>query len=138
MKLQTEDVRIQTSSGESMAAYLARPEGSERLPAVLVFMEIFGVNDHIRDVTRRIASEGYVALAPDYFHRTGPGIQLDYDEAGMAEGMSHLQQLKASEMIADARDAIALLRGRSDVVGDRIGAVGFCIGGHMAYLAACE
>jgi carboxymethylenebutenolidase len=101
-------------------------------------MEIFGVNDHIRDVTRRVAAEGYVALAPDYFHRTGPGIQLGYDDEGMAEGMKHLGQLQANQMIADARDAIGFLRARGDVVGNRIGAMGFCIGGHMTYLTACE
>ena len=138
MSVQTEEIQITTSAGETMGGYLARPEGAGPLPAVLVYMEIFGVNDHIRDVTRRVAAEGYVALAPDYFHRTGAGIQLAYDEAGMAEGMGHLAQLKADQMIADARDAIATLQGRSDVVGDRIGAMGFCIGGHMTYLTACE
>ena len=50
-------------------------------------MEIFGVNAHIRDVTERVAREGYVALAPDFFHRTAPGIEFGYDEAGMADGI---------------------------------------------------
>ncbi len=136
--VQTESLTITTSAGESMNAYLARPEGGGARPAVLVFMEIFGINDHIRDVTRRVAAEGYVALAPDYFHRTGPGIELGYDDDGMAEGMKHLGQLQADQMIADARDAIATLRARDDVDGDHIGAMGFCIGGHMTYLTACE
>ena len=121
-----------------MGGYLARPEGGETLPAVVVFMEIFGVNSHIRDVTARIAGGGYVALAPDYFHRTGPGVELDYDDAGMAEGMKLLGALEADEMVADCQAALSFLRGRNDVRGDRIGAVGFCIGGHMTYLAACE
>ena len=138
MSVKTEELEITTSAGERMGAYLARPEGDAVLPAVLVFMEIFGVNGHIRDVTRRVAAEGYVALAPDYFHRTGPGIQLGYDDAGMAEGIEHLSKLQADQMISDARDAISTLRDRADVVGDRIGAMGFCIGGHMTYLAACE
>lgn len=138
MSVQTEEIQIETQDGGTMAAYVARPEGDARCPAVLVFMEIFGVNDHIQDVTRRVAAEGYVAMAPDYFHRTGPGIQLAYDDAGMAEGMGHLGQLQADQMIADARDSLAYLRGRSDVDGDHIGAMGFCIGGHMTYLTACE
>ena len=138
MSIETEDVQITTSKGETMGAYLARPEGDGPHPAVIVYMEIFGVNDHIRDVTRRVAEEGYVALAPDYFHRTGAGMQLAYDDAGMAEGMKHLGQLDADQMIADAKDALAYLRSRSDVIGDRIGAMGFCIGGHMTYLTACE
>ena len=49
-------------------------------------MEIFGINSHIRDVAERVAREGYVALAPDFFHRTAPGIEYGYDEAGMAVG----------------------------------------------------
>jgi carboxymethylenebutenolidase len=137
MSLKTEDVQITTTNGETMGAYLARPEGDGSLPAVIVYMEIFGVNDHIREVTRRVAEEGYVAIAPDYFHRTAPGIQLEYNEAGMAEGMKQLGPLAADQMIADAKDTIAYLRGRSDVIGDRIGAMGFCIGGHMTYLTAC-
>jgi len=138
MSVQTEDIQITTSNGETMGGYLALPEGDGPHPAVLVFMEIFGINDHIRDVTRRVAAEGYVALAPDYFHRTGPGIQLAYDDAGMARGMELLGALVANEMISDARDAIAFLRSRDDVVGAKIGAMGFCIGGHMTYLTACE
>lgn len=138
MSVRTENVEITTSSGETMRAFLARPEGDGPWPAVIVYMEIFGVNDHIRDVTRRVAEEGYLAVAPDYFHRTGPGIELGYDDAGMAEGMKHLGQLQADQMIADARDTLAWLRSRDDVVGARIGAMGFCIGGHMTYLTACE
>jgi len=64
MSLTTENVQITTSKGAKMGAYLARPSAPGRLPAVIVFMEIFGVNDHIRDVTRRVAAEGYVAIAP--------------------------------------------------------------------------
>jgi carboxymethylenebutenolidase len=136
VKIRTERVQIAQESG-AFGAYVARPEGGERLPAVIVYMEIFGVNSHIRDVTERVAREGYVAIAPDYFHRTGPGIELGYDEKGMGEGMKHLGQLKADQMIVDARATLAYLRGRPDVRGDRIGALGFCIGGHMTYLTAC-
>jgi carboxymethylenebutenolidase len=136
--IRTERVSIPLADGGTMGGYLARPEGTAVLPAVIVYMEIFGVNGHIREVTERVAGEGYVALAPDYFHRTGPGIELGYDDAGMAEGMRHLGQLDADQMIADAKGALAFLRARSDVRGDRIGAMGFCIGGHMTYLTACE
>ena len=137
MVVQGEFIDIPTSDGTQMRGYLARPEGSEILPGVVVFMEIFGINSHIRDVTERIAAEGFVALAPDYFNRTGAGIELGYDDSGMAEGMKHLGQLDADQMIADARATIALLESRDDVGGAGIGAMGFCIGGHMAYLTAC-
>jgi carboxymethylenebutenolidase len=138
MEIVTERVRIPLSGGGEMGGYLARPKDGGPRPAVLVFMEIFGVNGHIRDVTERVAREGYVALAPDYFHRTGPGVEYGYDEKGLAAGMQLLFALKAEEMISDAKTAIAFLRGRKDVRGDRLGAMGFCIGGHMTYLTACE
>jgi carboxymethylenebutenolidase len=138
MEITTERVEIPLEGGGNAGGYLARPADGERQPAVLVFMEIFGVNGHIRDVTERVAREGYVALAPDYFHRTGPGVEYGYDDDGMEKGMVLLGHLKADEMISDSRDAIAYLRGRDDVRGDRIGAIGFCIGGHMTYLTACE
>ncbi|MBK7947480.1 MAG: dienelactone hydrolase family protein [Deltaproteobacteria bacterium] len=138
MSIQTEELQITTQSGAKMGAYLAGPDSPGRKPAVLVFMEIFGVNDHIRDVTRRVAAEGYVAIAPDYFFRSAPGVQLGYDEQGMNTGIANLMKLEADEMISDARDTLAYLRGRSDVEGTKIGAMGFCIGGHMTYLVACE
>ena len=86
MDITTERVRIPVGRGE-MGGYLARPKDGGSRAAVLVFMEIFGINSHIRDVTERVAREGYVALAPDYFHRTGPGVEYGYDEKGMAGGM---------------------------------------------------
>jgi carboxymethylenebutenolidase len=138
MEIQTERVEIPLPDGGSMGGYLARPAEGGPHPAVLVFMEIFGINSHIRDVTERVAREGYVALAPDFFHRTGPGVEYGYDEDGFAKGMELLNALVADEMIADSRAALDALRGRDDVVGDRIGCMGFCIGGHMAYLTACE
>lgn len=138
MSITTEQIQIPTSKGAKMGAYLARPAAPGRLPAVMVFMEIFGVNDHIRDVTRRVAAEGYVAIAPDYFHRTAPGLELGYDAKGMETGIGNLMKLTADEMLSDAKDTLAYLRSRPDVSGDKIGAMGFCIGGHMTYLVACE
>lgn len=138
MSITTERVEIPIQGGGTMGGYLAVPDSPGPHPAVIVYMEIFGVNGHIRDITERVAREGYLALAPDYFHRTAPGMELGYDDAGMDEGMKHLNQLAADQMIADANDTVAFLRGRSDVRGDKIGAMGFCIGGHMTYLTACE
>lgn len=135
-EIRTEKIEIAVGDA-SMGAYVARPDDDVVRPAVIVFMEIFGVNSHIREVTERVAREGYVAIAPDYFHRSGAGMELAYDEAGMAEGMGHLGQLAADTMIADARATIAALRARSDVSA-KIGCMGFCIGGHMTYLTAAE
>ena len=138
MAIATERVEIPLAGGGRMGGYLARPEAAGPHPAVMVFMEIFGINSHIRDVTERLAQEGYVALAPDYFHRTGPGVEFGYDEDGMEKGFALLNQLKSDEVVSDAQAAIDYLRGRDDVRGDRIGCMGFCIGGHVTYLTACE
>ena len=136
MALKTEHITIPVD-GANMPAYVARPEGDEKLPAVIVWMEIFGVNSHIRDVTERVAAEGYVACAPNFFHRVAPDLELGYDEQGMETGIGHMMKLTADNMIADQKAAIAYLRGRGDVTG-KIGVMGFCIGGHMTYLTACE
>ena len=77
MEITTESIHINVDA-QTMNGYMARPADSTPRPAVLVFMEIFGVNSHIRDVTGRVAKEGYVALAPDFFSSDRPrgGIRL--------------------------------------------------------------
>src|SRR3990172_9918890 len=97
MKIQTERVQIPLAGGGRMGGYLARPETGGPHPAVLVFMEIFGVNSHIRDVTERVAREGYAALAPDYFHRTGPGAEYGYDDPGLAGRRGALEAPQAGQ-----------------------------------------
>ncbi len=136
MEIRSERVQIPVGGG-TMGGYLVRPADSTPRPGVIVYMEIFGVNAHIRDVADRVAREGYAVLAPDFFHRTHPGIELGYDEAGMGTGMKGLMALDADSMVADAQAALAFLRKQPNVTG-KVGAMGFCIGGHMTYLTACE
>ncbi len=136
MEIRSERVQIPVGSAR-MGGYLVRPDDSTPRAGVIVYMEIFGVNAHIREVADRVAREGYVALAPDFFHRTHPGIELGYDEAGMATGMKGLMALDADTMIEDARASVAFLRKQPGVTA-KVGAMGFCIGGHMTYLTACE
>lgn len=136
MEIRSERVQIPVGDGK-MGGVLIRPADAAPRAGVIVWMEIFGVNSHIREVTERVAREGYVALAPDFFHRTHPGIELGYDEAGMATGMKGLMALDADNMVADAKAAVAFLRKQPGATG-KVGAMGFCIGGHMTYLTACE
>ena len=79
-KLKTENVTLQAADGTSMNAYVATPSEGGKLPGLLIFQEAFGVNPHIRDVTERFARAGYVAIAPELFHRTGPGFQGTYTD----------------------------------------------------------
>jgi carboxymethylenebutenolidase len=133
--MHTEKLQIQVG-GETMGAYLALPDGAGPHPAVIVFQEIFGVNSHIRDVTERVAKLGYVAIAPDYHHRSAPGQELKYDQEGMQKGMPLIGKLVQANVIADIEATLATLAARNDVRHDRTGCIGFCIGGHVAYLAA--
>ncbi len=80
MKIATQRVTLQVADGTSMNAYTARPAEEGKFPGILVFQEAFGVNAHIRDITERIAREGYVAIAPELFHRTAPGFEGSYTD----------------------------------------------------------
>lgn len=137
MQITSERISIDVAGAE-MGAYVAKPQGDGRWPGVVLFMEIFGINEHIRSVADRVAAEGYVVLAPDLFHRTDPGIELGYDEKGLTAGIGLMSQVKASEALADVAAALETLEARGDVAGKGIGAMGFCFGGHVAYLTACE
>jgi dienelactone hydrolase len=129
-------VQTQTIEVDGVPAYVARPAGDAAAPAVLVIQEAFGLNDHIRDVTRRVATEGYVALAPDLYWRGGKGRAVGYDQLPQAIGL--MQSLKDPEIVADLSRTIGWLEKQPFVRADRIGITGFCMGGRVSYLAACE
>ena len=137
MQVVHERVKVPVGS-LSMPAYVARPTAPGTYPAVIVFQEIFGVNHHIRSVADRVAAEGYVALAPEVFYRTAPGLELKYDADGLQRGIELMGKVTATEAIADVAGALAYLKGRPEVGGRGIGAMGFCFGGHLTYLSACE
>jgi carboxymethylenebutenolidase len=128
-------VTIPTPDGP-MDAYLARPDGKGPLPGVVVVQEAFGVNDHIRDVCRRFADAGYVALAPEIFHRQGAGIDIPYGD--MPPAMAQLALLTNDGIEVDLAAAFDHLRGEADVDTWRVGLVGFCVGGFAAFLGACR
>jgi carboxymethylenebutenolidase len=116
-------------------AFVACPKTGGPFPGVLVFQEIFGVNSHIRDVCARVAAHGYVAIAPDLFHRTARRFEAGYDAKGVALGRRHKEAATRDGVLADARVCIAALQGRADFSG-AIGCVGFCFGGLAAFMAA--
>ena len=107
-----------------MKAYLARPTGSARLPAVIVIHQNRGLNAHIDDVARRVALAGYVALAPDFMSPVG-GTPADDDQA-----LKDFAKVQIPVAVADAVKTVAYLTARPDVTG-KIGVVGFCWGGGM-------
>ena len=121
------------SSGGDMGLYEVEPEGPAR-GAVVVLQEAFGVNDHIEDVSRRFASEGYRAVAPHLFHRSGDP-RLGYDD--MKEVMPHMMALSAEDLEADLEATFGHLAA-AGFEPDRVGVVGFCMGGSVSFLAAAR
>ena len=123
-------VTLTTPHGD-MGLYDAEPEGEAR-GAVIVAQEAFGVNDHIEDVTRRLAAAGYRAVAPHLFHRTGDPVlgYGDYDQI-----MSHFAGLSEAGVLNDIDAAVAYL-GEAGFAPARLGVVGFCMGGTVAFLAS--
>jgi len=119
-----------------IAAYLAQPEAFGAYPGVVVLQEIFGVNIHIREVTERIAKLGYVAIAPALFQRQAPGFETDYTPQSIETGRGYAMQTTAAELLSDIQLAINYLKSLPQVKKDRFGCIGFCFGGHAAYLAA--
>jgi len=135
MDVQSQMIEIPAPGG-TMPAFLARPKDAAPAPAVLVIQEAFGLNGHIKDVARRIAEEGYVALAPDLYWHGGKGRSVGYDQ--LPEAIALMQSLKDDQVVADLRSAVAHLEKQPFVRADRIGITGFCMGGRVSYLAACE
>jgi carboxymethylenebutenolidase len=123
---------LMARDGHEFRAWLSPPPGTPK-GAVVVVQEIFGINSHIRAVTDSFAAEGYVAIAPSLFDRVRKGIELGYSDKESQEGFGYVAQLKHDEIMKDLSAAIAVVR-RSG----RIGMVGYCWGGKVAYLSACE
>jgi carboxymethylenebutenolidase len=128
-----ETIELDVADGTRMAAFVARPAQGGRHPGLLVFQEAFGVNHHIRNVTERFAAEGYVAIAPELFHRTAPGFEGSYTD--FAAVMPHMQAVTSETMEADVRAAYEWLGSNAAVKADAISCVGFCMGGRVSFIA---
>jgi carboxymethylenebutenolidase len=134
MQISTTTIRLRTGAGE-MKCHQAQPRGPGKFPAVIVIMEAFGLNDHIKDVTERVAAEGYVAIAPDLYYRESPNV-VGYDQLQEAIGL--MQRLDAEKVVVDLQSVITHLKTQTFVNADRLGITGFCMGGTIAFMAACR
>ena len=117
------------------AGYLALPPAGHG-PGLVLYQEIFGVNAHIRAVAEQYALDGFVVLAPDVFWRQQPRVELGYEGEDWARARAFMTACVPAELIADIGTAVAALRARPEVGGRKVGAIGYCMGGRMAYLAA--
>jgi carboxymethylenebutenolidase len=133
MEISSAYVELSVNDGTTMRAWVARPKEEGAYPALLVFQEAFGVNAHIRDIAGRFAREGFVAVAPELFHRTAAAFDGRYDDFPSA--VPHMKALNDASMGADLRAAHDWVRGSMGAELP-IFAIGYCMGGRAAFLAA--
>lgn len=120
--------------GATQAAYLALPPGGSG-PGLVLYQEIFGVNAHIRTVAEQYALAGFVVLAPDVFWRQAARVELGYDGADRQCALELAQGADPGQLLADIALHVSTLRQRPEVTG-KVAALGYCMGGRLAYLAA--
>ncbi len=128
-----QNIELKTKDGKTISAYKAEPAGKPR-GGIVVIQEIWGVNSHIRDVTDRYAKEGYLAIAPAIFDRIEPGVKMDqYTQDTMQKGFGYMQKVEQDKALLDVEAAV-----KEASKAGKVGVVGFCFGGRMAWLAAAR
>jgi carboxymethylenebutenolidase len=132
------DQTIQAADGSgNFNAYVALPRTGKG-PGIVIIQEIFGVNPWLRQIADRAAAHGYVAMAPDLFWRLKPSIQLDPDiEKEFQEGLGYMQRFDQDKAVEDLQATLDALRQNSSCTG-KVGTVGYCLGGRLAFMMACR
>jgi carboxymethylenebutenolidase len=133
MSVRTGYETVVLGGGESFEAFCAVPEGGPG-PGLLLFQEIFGINDNMRGVAVKLAQHGYVVLVPDMFWRLAPRFERN-DEAGMGDAFAMVQRFDFAAALGDIQSTHAHLLSMAQCSG-KVGAVGFCLGGGLAFVAA--
>jgi carboxymethylenebutenolidase len=115
-------------------AYLSLPPTGKG-PGIVLFEEIFGVNRHIRAVADQYALDGFVVLAPDVFWRQGARLEFGYEGEERERAIANMKSLDPKKAAEDIKTTVAALRARPEVAG-KVAALGYCMGGRLAYIAA--
>jgi carboxymethylenebutenolidase len=137
MTITNRQISIPVADGTTLQAYLARPAANPAPAGVIVAHELFGVNPDIRGVADDLAAAGYLAIAPEFYHRDAPpGRWLARDDAGRQEGFAYLNRLTRQQALDDTAAGIGWLRSQPAI--EQIAMIGFSAGGHLSYLAACQ
>ena len=129
-------IEIKAADGGKFRGYLAVP-ATGKGPGIVLCQEIFGINAYIREVADYYAAEGYVVLAPDLFWRLDKNVELGYTEDDWKKAFDYFQRFDTDKGMEDITAAVRVLRTRTEVAG-KVGALGFCLGGRLAYLAAAR
>jgi carboxymethylenebutenolidase len=130
----SEFVTLHAADGHDLSAYVARPE-DEPIAALVVVQEVFGVNAHIRSVADGYAKDGFLAIAPALFDRIERGVELAYDGPDMQKAMSFIPKLDMDKAVADVAAAVDFA---AKATGKKVGVIGYCWGGTLAWIAACR
>lgn len=125
---------LRAEDGFELGAYVAEPP-FEPIAGVVVIQEIFGVNHHIRSVVDSYAHDGFLAVAPAIFDRVERGIELRYEGEDMQKARALAMKLKMDDVLLDASAALDYAR---EATGKKMGVIGYCLGGSVAWLAACR
>jgi carboxymethylenebutenolidase len=127
-------IKLKASDGFELSAYRADPAGKPK-GGLVVIQEIFGLNEHIRDVCDRFAAEGYLCVGPAIQDRAQPGFEVGYTPPEIEKGREMRGKVKNEDSIKDIKAAFDYLKKES---GGKVGVVGYCWGGSLAWLAATE
>ena len=132
MGTNSENIALRAADGQELGAYVAWPEG-QPIAGLVVIQEIFGVNAHIRSVTDGYARDGFLAVAPALFDRIERGVDLGYEGTDAVKARSFLPRLNMEKAVWDVEAAVHYAARSS---GKKVGAIGYCWGGSLAWLAA--
>jgi len=127
------------AGGGSMRALVAQPAARGRYPAILFYSDIFQLTGPMRRASVRLAGHGFLVCAPEIYRRIEPpGAAIPFDDAGRTRGLEDAAKTPVADFDADCRSALDFLARHPAVAPGRIGAAGFCIGGHLAFRAALQ
>tara|TARA_B100000575_G_scaffold120752_1_gene96115 strand:- start:389 stop:1099 length:711 start_codon:yes stop_codon:yes gene_type:complete len=129
-------IDVKSACGGTFGAYVSMPPSGFG-PGLLVLQEIFGVNDHIKNVCDQYALDGFVAVAPDIFWRQEPRVELAYDSNSLSKGLRLFEGLNIDIVAADLQRAVEAIRHIPSCTG-KVGAIGFCMGGLLAFVSAAR
>ena len=126
------NVELAASDGHKFSAYVAEPSGKPK-GALIVVMEIFGVNSHIRRVTDEFAGDGYLSIAPAFFDRVQRGLDVGYSQADIEFARPLMQKMKLDDAVKDVTASLNVVKSAG-----KVGIVGYCWGGTCSFKSACS